>query len=99
MIFRMKNKDRLTILAAVAWLALPLAMYGYDVFQGIMRVPYGQGEPYDAKAQFNLGVMYDKGEGAPRDHAEAMKWYRKAADQGNAEAQLALEIANKARRD
>ena len=31
-----------------------------------------------------LGVIYAKGSGVPRDYAEAMKWYRKAADQGNA---------------
>src|ERR1035438_1005386 len=30
--------------------------------------------------------MYDAGKGVPRDYAEAMKWYRKAADQGNADA-------------
>ena len=28
--------------------------------------------------------MYAKGEGVPKDAAEAVKWYRKAADQGHA---------------
>jgi hypothetical protein len=41
----------------------------------------------DADAQFNLGVMYDNGEGVPEDDAEAVKWYRRAAEQGFAEAQ------------
>ncbi len=36
----------------------------------------------NAKAQHNLGVMYEIGEGVPQDFAEAVKWYRKAADQG-----------------
>ena len=40
-----------------------------------------------AAAQFNLGVMYDNGEGVPENDAEAVKWYRKAADQGDADAQ------------
>jgi len=31
--------------------------------------------------------MYKKGKGVPQDFAEAMKWYRLAADQGNASAQ------------
>ena len=31
--------------------------------------------------------MYAKGEGVPQNHAEAVKWFRRAADQGNAEAQ------------
>jgi TPR repeat protein len=40
--------------------------------------------------------MYDNGEGVPQNDAEAMKWYRKAADQGIAPAQynLGLMYAN-----
>ncbi len=37
-----------------------------------------------AEAQNNLGTMYAKGLGVPQDYAEAVKWYRKAAEQGNA---------------
>jgi uncharacterized protein len=44
----------------------------------------------DADAQYNLGVMYNNGDGVPRDYAEAMKWHRKAADQGNGNAQFHL---------
>jgi len=36
----------------------------------------------DASAQFNLDVKYAKGEGAERDDAEAMRWFRIAADRG-----------------
>ncbi len=32
-----------------------------------------------ADAQYNLGHMYDKGEGVTQDYAKAMGWYRKAA--------------------
>ena len=35
-----------------------------------------------AAAQNNLALMYDNGEGVPENDAEAVKWYRKAADQG-----------------
>jgi hypothetical protein len=43
----------------------------------------------DAKAQYNLGMMYHNGGGKahPRDYEEAMKWLRLAADQGNVEAE------------
>ena len=34
--------------------------------------------------------MYEQGEGAPQNYAEAAKWYRKAAEQGNATAQESL---------
>jgi TPR repeat protein len=36
--------------------------------------------------------MYAKGEGVPKDDAEAVKWYRKAAEQGLAEAQYNLGV-------
>jgi TPR repeat protein len=36
--------------------------------------------------------MYAKGEGVPEDDAEAVKWYRKAAEQGNAQAQSNLGL-------
>ena len=32
--------------------------------------------------------MYANGQGVPQDYAEALKWYRMAAEQGNADAQL-----------
>ena len=44
----------------------------------------------NAIAQFNLGLMYAKGQGVPQDDVQAVKWYRLAANQGNAIAQLNL---------
>ena len=44
----------------------------------------------DAGAQFNLGVMYANGEGVLKDEAEAVRWYRLAAEQGHAAAQFNL---------
>jgi TPR repeat protein len=37
-------------------------------------------------AQGYLGYMYETGKGVPRDDEEAVEWYRKAAEQGNAPA-------------
>ena len=34
--------------------------------------------------------MYSNGQGVPQDYVEAARWYRKAADQGDAEAQYGL---------
>ena len=31
--------------------------------------------------------MYDHGRGVPQDEAEAVRWYRKAAEQGDGDAQ------------
>ena len=50
------------------------------------------GNPEDADALFNLGVLYENGRGVPQDDAEAVKWYRKAAEQGSASAQYNLGL-------
>jgi hypothetical protein len=49
-------------------------------------------EKGNARAQFNLGQMYEWGEGVPQDSAEAGKWYRKAAEGGEAAAQYKLGL-------
>ncbi len=43
-----------------------------------------------ANAQYNLGVMYDQGQGVAQDYKEAVRWYRKAAEQGHACSQFIL---------
>ena len=45
-----------------------------------------------AKAQHNLGLMYENGQGVPEDDKEAVKWYRMAAEQGDASAQNNLGL-------
>jgi TPR repeat protein len=45
-----------------------------------------------AETQYDLGVMYTFGSGVPKDLAEAVRWYRLAAEQGFAEAQYKLGV-------
>ena len=40
-------------------------------------------------AQVRLGTAYNEGEGVPRDHAEALRWFMKAAEQSDADARCA----------
>ncbi|CAM8656656.1 COG0790 FOG, TPR repeat, SEL1 subfamily [Burkholderiales bacterium] len=47
-----------------------------------------QGDAGEARAQNNLGFMYERGMGVTQSYVEAMNWYRKAADQGLPEAQF-----------
>jgi hypothetical protein len=47
-------------------------------------------EQGNAKAQNNLGFLYEVGQDVPQDDGEAVKWYRKAAEQGHAKAQYNL---------
>ena len=42
-----------------------------------------------AEAQYNCGVLYEKGEGTEIDRAKALAWYEKAARQGDRDAQFA----------
>ena len=40
----------------------------------------------EARAQYDLGVMYDQGQGVPQSDAKAMEWYERAAQQGEPRA-------------
>lgn len=44
----------------------------------------------DAKACYNLGLMYQNGDGVTKNLDEAVKWYTKSADLNYAEAQYTL---------
>ncbi|WP_455512162.1 tetratricopeptide repeat protein [Neisseria lactamica] len=46
----------------------------------------------NAAAQFNLGVMYENGQGVRQDYVQAVQWYRKASEQGDAQAQFNLGV-------
>jgi len=45
-------------------------------------------EQGDPAAQFNLGVLYETGQGVAQNFAEAVKWYHEAAEQGEPQAQF-----------
>ena len=48
-----------------------------------------------AYAQTYLGYMYRWGLGVPKDYKTAVKWWTRAAEQGNAYAQRNLEVPQK----
>jgi len=43
-----------------------------------------------AEVHFNIGLMFARGEGVPKNEQLAAKWYLKAAEEGLAEAQFSL---------
>ncbi|MGH7209288.1 MAG: tetratricopeptide repeat protein [Nitrospiraceae bacterium] len=53
-------------------------------------------EQGDARAQYDLGLLYDTGRGVPQSDEKALRWYQQAAEQGEARAQynLGLMYAN-----
>ncbi|MDG6406094.1 tetratricopeptide repeat protein [Glaesserella parasuis] len=48
-------------------------------------------EQGNAKAQYNLGLMYDRGLGVNQDYHQAVKWFQKAAEH-DVKAQLKLGV-------
>ena len=46
----------------------------------------------NSDAQFNLGVMYDIGQGVTQDYAEAVRWYKLAAAQEDDRAQFNIGL-------
>jgi hypothetical protein len=48
-------------------------------------------DPTSPAAQNDLGIRYYNGDSVPQDYAKAVEWYRKAAEQGDADAQAKVE--------
>ncbi len=53
-------------------------------------VQEGSGSQGHAEAEHCGGVVYDIGDGLPKDPAAAVTWYRKAAEKGFDKAQFNL---------
>ena len=74
----------LVVLAAPAWAGWNEGVLAY--FRGDYATAFREMKPLaeqgHASAQYNLGIMYEKGQGVPQDYAEAVKLFRKAAEQG-----------------
>lgn len=47
----------------------------------------------DPSSEFAVGRAYAKGEGVPQDYAQAVLWFRKAAEQGDVKAEYALGVS------
>lgn len=46
----------------------------------------------DPRSMYQIGYMYDNGEGVPQDTKEAAQWYLKAAEKGHARAQYRMGL-------
>ena len=68
------------------------AAYEHHDYVIAMRLFRALADEGIAEAQISVGRMYDLGQGAPENAAEAEKWFRRAADQGIASAQYELGI-------
>ena len=84
-------------------LLVPSLSWGADFQKGLTAANQGDyatalkewtplAEQGVAAAQFNLGIMYDKGEGVVQNYKTAVKWYTLAAEQEFASAQYNLGV-------
>jgi hypothetical protein len=46
----------------------------------------------NVRAQYNLGVLYESGQGVPKDLGKAAELYQKAANQGDQDAIASLKL-------
>lgn len=81
--------------AAIADFSKGVAAYKRNDYVSALKEFQPLAEQGNAKAQYNLGLMYDSGEGVPQSSAKALSWYRKAAAQGHPDAQFNLAVAYK----
>ncbi|MBE0700143.1 MAG: sel1 repeat family protein, partial [Acholeplasmataceae bacterium] len=75
---------------ALYHLAMILIKQDPKDFQSIFRLLERSALQNHPHAQYNLAVMYQKGDGVPRDHQKAFYWYEKAAELKLAIAQYNL---------
>lgn len=52
--------------------------------------PLAVGDRGEADARYNLGHLYEKGLGVPKDPTEALSWFRAAAEKGSVPARIKL---------
>ena len=52
-------------------------------------------EQGDAAAQCYFGICYQTGQGVPQQYEEAVRWFRKAADQNDSAALLSKHVATR----
>lgn len=90
---------RLLLLALMPLVSTPLlaadfasGMRAYETgnFEAAIRELSPLAEQGNAKAQYQMGLIYHNGDGIPQSYKEASKWFRRAAEKGNVDAQVAL---------
>src|SRR5271157_4999690 len=82
------------LMAVIALIPLPVPLRAQSQVPttGIDPQLLANARAGDAGAQVKLGGLYYVGHGVQQDYAQAAAWYRKAADQGLAEAQFMLGV-------
>jgi TPR repeat protein len=84
----------LALLSGVPASGAELAGWAYRMARTTKPTPQiiASAQRGNARAQVQLGFMYETGRGQPQNHTLAAYWYRRSAEQGNAAAQHLLGL-------
>lgn len=69
---------------------------GVDSMEDLIIDLKSLAEQGDPDAQFKLGFLYANGLGIAKDDQEAIKWFGRSAEQGNAGAEFQLKLLQNA---
>jgi TPR repeat protein len=70
------------------------AAYAAGHFEDAHRLWQSRADAGDPRAAFNIGLLYDLGQGVPRDPVTAYRWYRQAADADDPAAEFNVGVMN-----
>jgi TPR repeat protein len=84
-----RRQLRRMIAAAALLLAVTISGHAQNLTFADAQASAAKGDP---EAEFQLGRAYDRGDGVPQDYAQALNWYKKAAEAGNAKAMNNLGV-------
>jgi TPR repeat protein len=73
-----------------ALLEQALGLHGQKRYTEALPIFQNLAKQGNARAQFDLGIMYQNGQGVAQDDTQAVYWYRKAAEQGHINGQSNL---------
>ncbi len=82
----MKNLFKIIILIVATGLFTQAFAAGDYIWEEKFKKAIPNAEQGNAKAQYALGEMYEKGKGTTKDAKKAFEWYSKAAKQNNKKA-------------
>lgn len=82
------------LVSAASWAGFDEGKIAFDGkdYARAMQEWSAAAEHGDARAQFQLGILFEQGLGTEKNLAEALKWVRAAAENGEANAQFALGV-------
>jgi len=69
-----------------------IAAYDRGEYAAALSLWLPLAEHGNVSAQYNVAVLYEKGQGVAQDYREAARWYLKAAEQGDPEAQYSIGV-------